>query len=102
MKVRNRFIIREDFWCFKQKKTNRAAGLISQFTNRLIVTPTHDAYLENGTCIGLTVGKPTIAYAGWFVNMRKNFTLQNFCTYFGNSKVNLRMPASLSFLSSSS
>ena len=35
----------------------------------------HDAYLENGTCIGLTVGKPIVAYAEWFVNMRKKFTL---------------------------
>ena len=47
--------------------------LIFQFTNCLIVTPTHDAYLENGTDIGLTVGKSMIAYAGLLVNMRKNF-----------------------------
>ena len=41
----------------------------------LIVTPTHDAYLENGTDIGLTVGKFIVAYAGlllfhFFVKLR--------------------------------
>ena len=36
------------------------------------MTPTHDAYLENVTCIGLTVGKFIVAYAEWFANMRKN------------------------------
>jgi hypothetical protein len=33
------------------------------------VTPTHDAYLDNGTNIGLTVGKPIIAYVVWSVNI---------------------------------
>jgi hypothetical protein len=33
------------------------------------VTPTHDAYLDNGTNIGLTVGKPIIAYVVWAVNI---------------------------------
>ena len=47
--------------------------LIFRFTNCLIVTPTHDAYLGNGTDIGLTVGKLIVAYAGSLVNMRKNF-----------------------------
>ncbi len=47
--------------------------LIFQFTNCLIVTPTHDVYLENGTNIGLTVGKFIVAYAGLLVNMRKDF-----------------------------
>ena len=35
------------------------------------MTPTHDAYLENGTCRGLTVGESTIVYAEQFVNMQK-------------------------------
>ena len=68
-------MIAEVSWYFEQKKVNHAVDLIFRFTNCLIVTPTHDAYLENGTCIGLTVGKPIVAYAEWFVNMRKKFTL---------------------------
>ncbi len=47
--------------------------LIFQFTNCLIVAPTYDAYLENGTDIGLTVGKFIVVYAGLPVNMRKIF-----------------------------
>lgn len=38
-------------------------------TNRLIVTPTHDAYLDNGTDIGLTVGVSILAYAEWLVKV---------------------------------
>jgi len=33
------------------------------------VTPTHDAYLDNGTEIGLTVGIYIIAYAIIIVNI---------------------------------
>ena len=40
-------------------------------TNRLIVTPTHDAYLENGTDIGLTVGNLIIAYGDLDVNIHR-------------------------------
>lgn len=40
-------------------------------TNRLIVTPTYDAYLENGTDIGLTVGILILSYTFLFVNIHK-------------------------------
>ena len=43
--------------------------LLFQVTNRLIVTPTHDAYLDNGTDIGLTVGVSILAYAEWLVKV---------------------------------
>jgi hypothetical protein len=33
------------------------------------VTPTHDAYLDNGTDIGLTVGVSILAYAEWLVKV---------------------------------
>lgn len=58
------------------------------------MTPTHDAYLENGTNIGLTVGIPIIAYAFMLVNIRKN--------YLGNSKINLSIPSFSNFENSSS
>lgn len=45
-------------------------------TNCLIVTPTHDAYLENGTNIGLTVGIHIIAYTFMPVNIPQKFTLE--------------------------
>ena len=66
------FFILEDPRCFKQRK-RPTMWLVwfFGFTNCLIVTPTHDAYLENGTCIGLTVGESIVAYAERFVNMRK-------------------------------
>lgn len=40
-----------------------------KITNGLIVTPTHDAYLDNGTDKGLTVGNFILAYACRFVNI---------------------------------
>ena len=43
--------------------------LLFQVTNRLIVTPIHDAYLENGTYEGLTVGDLIIAYEDKAVNI---------------------------------
>ena len=48
-------------------------------TNRLIVTPIHDAYLDNGTDIGLTVGSLIIAYSIIAVNILENF---NFLTFY--------------------
>ena len=58
---------------YVKKKTNHVVGLIFRFTNCLIVTPTHDAYLENDTCIGPTIGKSIVAYAEHFVNTLKKF-----------------------------
>lgn len=43
--------------------------LFLMVTNCLLVTPTHDAYLENGTDIGLTVGNLILAYANQTVNI---------------------------------
>ena len=65
------------------------------------MTPTHDAYLEDGTNIGLTVGKLIIAYAAKPVNMQNNFARSYGKSYFGNSKINLKMPESFNFCSSS-
>ena len=48
-------------------------GLIFRFTNCLLVTPTHDAYLENGTYIGLTVGESMVAYAERLVKYYMGF-----------------------------
>lgn len=45
-------------------------------TNRLIVTPTHDAYLDNGTVIGLTVGSLILAYAVGLVNIHEKIILE--------------------------
>lgn len=39
------------------------AGLMFEVTNCLIVTPTHGAYLDNGTDMGLTVDDLILAYA---------------------------------------
>lgn len=64
-------LIPEAFYYFKQGKRPTLRLVFFRFTNCLIVTPTHDAYLENGTCIGLIVGEPIIAYAERFVKMRK-------------------------------
>lgn len=66
------------------------------------MTPTHDAYLDNGTDIGLTVGNHIIAYAIETVNIPGKFIFGLFWVYFGNSKINLRILFSLSFLNSSS
>lgn len=44
---------------------------INRDTNSLWATPTHDAYLENGTYIGLTVGIYILAYVGEDVNIHK-------------------------------
>ena len=62
-------MIERTFGALNKEKTNHTVGLIFRFTNCLIVTPTHDAYLENGTCIGLTVGESIVAYAEQFVYM---------------------------------
>lgn len=35
------------------------------------MTPTHDAYLDNGTSTGLTVDIHIVAYAEIFVNIRE-------------------------------
>ena len=44
------------------EKTKKAQPWLSFFnTNRLIVTPTDDAYLDDGTYLGLTVGKSILA-----------------------------------------
>lgn len=45
-------------------------------TNCLIVTPTYDAYLENGTDIGLTVGNLILAYARAPVNIHGEIILE--------------------------
>lgn len=47
-------------------------------TNRLSAAPTHDAYLDNGTDIGLTVGILILAYAKTFVNILHNFSYREF------------------------
>jgi hypothetical protein len=49
-------------------------GLIIIDTNCLIVTPTHDAYLDNGTDIGLTVGMIIIAFKNSDVNNSRNIS----------------------------
>ena len=36
------------------------------------MTPTHDAYLDNGTDLGLTVGSLIIAYSSKAVNIPEN------------------------------
>jgi hypothetical protein len=59
------------------------------------VTPTHDAYLENGTDIGLTVGKSMIAYVISDVNIPKE--VEKIYAHFGNSKMYFRIPASFRF-----
>lgn len=51
------------------KKTIPKNDLIFVVINCLIVTPTHDAYLENGTDIGLTVDSLILAYANEPVNI---------------------------------
>lgn len=58
------------------------------------MTPKHDAYLENGTNIGLTVGILIIAYAFMLVNIQK--------IYLGNLKINLSIPSFSNFENSSS
>jgi hypothetical protein len=63
------------------------------------VTLTHNAYLDNGTNIGLTVGRPIVAYVVWAVNIPEKVERKIF--YFGNSKTYFRIPASSSFLISS-
>ena len=73
---------------------------IIRVTNSLIVTPTHDAYLENGTYIGLTVGNYMIAYADNLVNILENISFRAIY-YLGNSKTNFKIPASSNFFISS-
>ena len=53
----------------KKNKASRADH-ISKDTNRLSATPTHDAYLDNGTDIGLIVGILIIAYSMVLVNIQ--------------------------------
>lgn len=50
------------------------AGLMFEVTNCLIVTPTHGAYLDNGTDIGLTVDDLILAYALGLVNIHGKIT----------------------------
>ena len=45
-------------------------------TNCLIVTPIHDAYLDNGTDIGLIVGSLILADALDLVNIHGEITLE--------------------------
>lgn len=40
----------------------------------LVVTPTHDAYLDNGTDLGLTVGNLILAYAPGLVKIHGKIT----------------------------
>jgi len=51
-------------------------------TNCLIVTPTHDAYLDNGTSLGLTVGTLIISYAIFIVNITSHSILSGTHIYF--------------------
>lgn len=46
----------------KQKQTHRSRSVNCRYINCLRVTPTHDAYLDNGTLAGLTVDTLIIAY----------------------------------------
>lgn len=62
---------------YKKDQSLRIGLIIFYDINCLIVMPTHDIYLDNGTDIGLTVDTVMIAYAGSDVNIPT--------TYFGNS-----------------
>ena len=65
-------------------------SLFLLYTNGLIVTPTYDAYLDNGTDIGLTVGIIILAYAFRFVKLP--WAVQE-----GKEKMFFNIPASRSF-----
>ena len=67
-------------------------SLFLLYTNGLIVTPTYDAYLDNGTDIGLTVGIIILAYAVGFVKLHQ-------ADQEGKEKMLFNMPASCSFSS---
>ena len=69
---RRTYILSFDSFIYEKRPVTRLA-CFSLTTNRLIVTPTHDAYLDNGTDIGLTVGSLIIAYSIITVNILENF-----------------------------
>lgn len=60
--------------CQDSKKISPAkTEQIFKDTNCLNVAPTYDAYLDNGTNVGLTVGIIIITYAEILVNILQNY-----------------------------
>jgi len=53
----------------KTKQVRWNEPVLIKNANCLRVTPTHDAYLENGTLVGLTVGILMISYVKSIVNI---------------------------------